>query len=215
MNCCCPHSKSAGRFFSFFAHRHRKRFEKKGFELSQIQLLSGLDQASYKDATILEIGSGVGHLHQTLLENGAKSAVGIDLSSKMNEEARQWAKERGLSKRTQYFDNDFIMIADELEDADITILDKVVCCYPDAESLVKKSLSKTQRVYALTYPRNRWYIHLVMNLLTLLMVIIGSDFRPYVHDPKNIEKWITNNNYNKTYEVSNFMWLTQIYIKIH
>jgi hypothetical protein len=39
MNCCCPHSRSASKFFSFFAGRHRKRFEKKGFEPSGMQVL--------------------------------------------------------------------------------------------------------------------------------------------------------------------------------
>jgi magnesium-protoporphyrin O-methyltransferase len=213
MNCCCSHSQSAGRFFSFFARRYRRRFEKKGFEPSQKQLLAGLEQAGYSGATVLEIGSGVGHLHQTLLEKGAASAVGIDLSPKMNEEARQWAEERGLGERTRYFDDDFMILADELEVADVTILDKVVCCYPDAEGLVKQSLKKTQRVYALTYPHNRWYIRFVMSVSALLMLLIGSDFRPYVHDPILIEQWIIDNGYTKNYEASSFIWLTQVYIK--
>lgn len=213
MNCCCPHSVSTGRFFSFFAHKYRKRFEKNGFEPSQKQLLSGLKQAGYKDSTILEIGSGVGHLHQTLLEQGALSAVGIDLSSKMNDEARRWAKERGLTERTRYFDNDFMMLTDELDISNITILDKVVCCYPDAEGLIKQSLDKTQHTYALTYPRNRWYIRLAMGTMSLLMLLTGSDFRPYVHDPKLIEQWIVDNGYTKQFESTTFVWLTQVYVK--
>lgn len=213
MNCCCPHSRSAGRFFSFFARRYRKRFEKKGFEPSQKQLIAGLTLAGYNAATVLEIGSGVGHLHQTLLEQGASSAIGIDLSSKMNDEARQWAEERGLGERTRYFDDDFMVLADELEIANVTILDKVVCCYPDAEGLIKKSLEKTQRVYALTYPRNRWYVRTGMGAMALFMLLIGSDFRPYVHDPILIEQWIVNNGYIKQYEATTFIWLTQVYVK--
>lgn len=213
MSCCCPHSQSAGRFFSFFARRYRRRFEKKGFEPSQKQLIAGLEQAGYSDATVLEIGSGVGHLHQTLLEQGASSAVGIDLSPKMNDEARQWAEERGLDKRTRYFDDDFMSLTNELAAADITILDKVVCCYPDAEGLIKKSLEKTQRVYALTYPRYRWYVRFAMSIMALLMLLIGSDFRPYVHDPRLIEQWIINAGYIKKYEALTFIWLTQVYVK--
>lgn len=212
MSCCCPHSQSAGRFFSFFACSYRRRFEKKGFEPSQKQLLAGLEQAGYSDATILEIGSGVGHLHQTLLEQGASSAVGVELSSKMNEVARQWAEERGLDKRTRYFDDDFMSLTSELLAADITILDKVVCCYPDAEGLIKKSLEKTQRVYALSYPRYRWYVRFGMGAMALLMLLIGSDFRPYVHDPRLIEQWIINGGYIKKYEATTFIWLTQVYL---
>lgn len=213
MNCCCPHSNSANRFFSFFAGRYRKRFEKKGFEPSQKQLLEGLEQAGYQDAKILEIGSGVGHLHQTLLERGAESAVGVDLASKMIEEARHWAQERGLAEKTDYVEGDFMEIRDSLPDVEVTVLDKVVCCYPDADGLVHSSLAKTSRVYALTYPRDRWYVRAMMGLVALGMKIIRSDFRPYVHAPESIEKWITQAGFDKNYQNQNMVWLTQVYVK--
>lgn len=213
MNCCCPHSNSANRFFSFFAGRYRKRFEKKGFEPSQKQLLEGLEQAGYQDAKILEIGSGVGHLHQTLLERGAESAIGVDLASKMIEEARHWAQERGLAEKTDYVEGDFMEIRDSLPDVEVTVLDKVVCCYPDADGLVHSSLAKTSRVYALTYPRDRWYVRAMMGLVALGMKIIRSDFRPYVHAPESIEKWITQAGFDKNYQNQNMVWLTQVYVK--
>jgi len=213
MSCCSPHSNSANRFFSFFAGRYRKRFEKKGFEPSQKQLLEGLEQAGYKDAKILEIGSGVGHLHQTLLEQGANSAVGIDLASKMIEEARRWADERELADRTTYVEGDFMEIADSVMDADVTVLDKVVCCYPDADGLVHESLARTNRVYALTYPRNRWYVRTVMGMTAWVMKIMRSDFRSYVHDPELIEKWIRDSGFDKVYQNNNLIWMTQVYLK--
>jgi len=213
MSCCCPHSNSANRFFSFFAGRYRRRFEKKGFEPSQQQLLEGLQRAGYQDMKILEIGSGVGHLHQTLLEQGASSAVGIDLASKMICEARKWAAERRLADRTAYVEGDFMEVADTVNEADVTVLDKVVCCYPDAEGLVTASLEKTNRVYALTYPRNRWYIRAVMGVTAAVMKIMRSDFRSYVHDPELIEKWISGSGFDKIYQNTNMVWLTQVYLK--
>lgn len=175
--------------------------------------MTGLEQAGYQDAKILEIGSGVGHLHQTLLERGAASAVGVDLASKMIEEARRWAAERTLTDRTDYVDGDFMEIHPTLPDADVTVLDKVVCCYPDADGLVHASLAKTGRVYALTYPLNRWYIRAMMGLVALAMKIVRSDFRPYVHDPERIEKWITETGFDKHYQNNNMVWLTQVYVK--
>ncbi|MFW2439774.1 MAG: class I SAM-dependent methyltransferase [Arenicellales bacterium] len=213
MSCCCPHSNSANHFFSFFAGRYRRRFEKKGFEPSQKQLLEGLEKAGYMNAKILEIGSGVGHLHQTLLEQGAKSATGIDLASKMISEAQKWADERGLADRTSYIEGDFMEIAEAAMDADITVLDKVVCCYPDADGLVHKSLDRTNRVYALTYPRNRWYVRMVMGMTAWVMKTMRSDFRSYVHDPELIERWINDAGFNKVYQNNNLVWLTQVYVK--
>lgn len=211
MNCCCPHSVSAGKFFSLFARRYRKRFARKGFEPSQIQLLTGLQQAGFTDATLLEVGSGVGHLHQHLLESGAASAVGIDLAPKMVAEAIDWARERGLSDRTRYIEGDFMDLEADIDPAEIVILDKVVCCYPDAEGLIQAALGKTQRVLALTYPRDRWYVRLGMALVVSGLYLFRSDFRPYVHDPEDIERWITTAGFHKTYEATTISWLTQIY----
>ena len=213
MNCCCPHTRSASRFFSFFAGRHRKRFEKKGFETSQMQLMEGLKQAGYQDAKILEIGSGVGHLHQTLLEQGARSAVGVDLAPKMIDEARHWAEERSLTDRTDYVEGDFVEIYPTLSNADVTVMDKVVCCYPDADGLVHATLIKTNRVYALTYPRNLWYVRALVGVMAWGMKVLGSDFRPYVHDPVLIEKWITDAGFGKQYQNHDPIWLTQVYVR--
>jgi len=213
MSCCCPHSKSGGRIFSFFARSYRRRFTKKGFEPSQVQLMDGLKQVGYNDATLLEVGSGVGYMHQVLLEQGAKTAVGIDLAGDMLDEARDWAAEKGLTERTEYIQGDFIELLDQVEVAEITILDKVVCCYPFAELLINSSTAKTAQVYALTYPRKRWFIKLAIEIMAIGLKLIGSDFRAFVHEPADIERWIIKAGFKKDYQVQTFIWLTQVYIK--
>jgi magnesium-protoporphyrin O-methyltransferase len=213
MSCCCPHSKSGGRIFSFFARSYRRRFAKKGFEPSQVQLMDGLEQAGYNNATLLEVGSGVGYLHQVLLEQGAKTAVGIDLSGDMLDEAKNWAAEKGLTDRTEYIQGDFIELLDQVEAAGVTILDKVVCCYPHAELLVNSSIKKTTRVYALTYPRKRWFIKLAIEIMAVGLKLMRSDFRAFVHEPADIERWIIKAGFKKTYQAQTFIWLTQVYKK--
>lgn len=213
MSCCCPHSKSGGRIFSFFARSYRRRFTKNGFEPSQQQLMQGLQQAGYKDASLLEVGSGVGYMHQVLLELGAKNAVGIDLAADMLKEAQEWADEKGLTDRVQYIQGDFIELLDQVDVAEVTILDKVVCCYPHAELLVNSSIAKTNRVYALTYPRNRWFIRVAIEVMAFILKLSGSDFRAFVHNPNDIEAWITEAGFKKAYQNKTFIWLTQVYQK--
>jgi SAM-dependent methyltransferase len=212
MSTCCGHVQSAGRFFSFFARRYRKRYKRKGFEASQKQLMAGVEQVGYRGATVLDIGCGVGHLHQTLLEQGARSAVGIDLAPRMLVEARDWAVQRGLSDRAVYIEGDF-MTLDGIDNADICLLDKVVCCYPDARGLVEKSLAKTKRVYGLTYPRDRWFIRLGAKVIACVLWLMRSEFRSYVHDPVQIASWITHAGFAKRFEAQTTAWLTQIYVK--
>jgi SAM-dependent methyltransferase len=212
MSTCCSHAQSAGRFFSFFARRSRKRYKRKGFEASQKQLIAGLEQAGYRGASVLDIGCGVGHLHQTLLEQGARAAVGIDLAPRMLAEARDWAKQRGLSDHVSYIEGDFMSL-DGIDDADIVLLDKVVCCYPNAHGLVEKSLAKTKRIYGLTYPRDRWFVRLGVEVIACLLRLLRSDFRSYVHDPAQIERWITSKGFHKRFEAQTAIWSTQVYEK--
>jgi len=211
--CCCPHSADAGRLFSRLARRYRRRYQRAGLEASQRQLIEGLRRAGFEGRTLLEIGSGVGYLHQLLLEAGARRAVGIELAEAMIVEAREQASARGLEGRTEYHAGDFTDLADTLAPADVTILDKVICCYPDAERLVHCSLAKTRRVYALTLPRNRWYTRLGVGLIAAGMRLIGSRFRPYVYDPEHIARWVTAAGFRMSFEAKTLVWLTRIYTR--
>lgn len=213
MTCCCLHNVDTGRFFSRFARRYRRRYLRKGFEPSQQQLLAGLRAAGVRDATLLEIGCGVGVLHQSLFEEGAARAVGIDLSERMIDEARTLARERGLDGRIDYRVGDFADLADRVEPADVTILDKVICCYPDAETLIERSLARTRRVYAYTIPRNRWFIRSVAAVGAGLLRMIGSQFRSYVHDPARIEAAVRAKGFRRAYENQTAIWLTRVYTR--
>jgi SAM-dependent methyltransferase len=209
----CCHSESGSKFFSFFARSYRKRFEKKGLEESQKQLLAGLEQIGYSEATLLDIGCGVGHLHLSLLERGAGAAAGIDLSPKMLSEAKKWAEERGHGDNVNYIEGDFMEIDGDVAAADVCLLDKVVCCYPDAQGLINKSIAKTRRTYALTYPRDRWFVRLGTRVWNSMFWIARSDFRSFVHDPIQIENWIADYGLEKRFEDHTTAWLTQIYVR--
>ncbi len=209
--CCSLHARSTGRCFSRFARRYRRRFERRGLESSQRHLVAGLDRVGAQGASLLEIGAGVGYLHQMLLERGADSAVGIDLASEMVAQAEDRARAHGLAARTRYLCGDFLELADAIAEADVTILDKVICCYPDADGLVHASLARTRRVYALTYPRDRGFVRFAVAAASLALRLVRSDFRPYVHDPDRVVQWITGAGFVKRYENRTPVWLTQVF----
>jgi magnesium-protoporphyrin O-methyltransferase len=62
------------------------------------------------------------------------------------------------SRSTQFIQGDFVAISGTLPDADVVTLDRVVCCYPDAEVLLGAAAARTRQLLALTYPRDRWYV---------------------------------------------------------
>ena len=213
MSCCCVASGGIGRFFGHFARRYRRRYEKRGLEATQRQLVEGLRQAGFEGARLLEIGCGVGYLHQQLLRDGAMRALGVDISEAMLVQARELARAAGLADRAEYRQGDFVELAGDIGPVDVTLLDKVVCCYPDAEALVTKSLAKTRRVYALTYPRDHVFSRVGTRGLNVFLWLMRSAYRTYVHDPRRIEAWITAAGLKKRYENRTFIWLTQVYMR--
>lgn len=213
MQCCRTQRDDTGRFFSLFARLSKRCYQRKGLGKSQEHLIAGLTQVEFSGASILEIGCGVGYLHQMLIKQGATSAVGVDMSEKMLAEARSFAEKQSLSEVTEYRFGDFVELAPNLGEADITILDKVVCCYPDAQSLVNHSLQKTRGVYALTYPRLHLFNRINARIWSFILWVSRSTFRSYVHDPALIERWIVENGCHKQFEDRTFMWLTQVYTR--
>jgi 2-polyprenyl-3-methyl-5-hydroxy-6-metoxy-1,4-benzoquinol methylase len=213
MSCCSIPCADTSRFFSRLTRLYRWRFCLFGFEESQHQLIEGIRRARLEGTTLLEIGCGAGHLQRALLQAGAHHGVGVDLSARLLEEARHEAQNAGLAARTDYRQGDFVDLADEIAPADIVILDKVVCCYPDAERLLAAALDRTQRVLALTYPRDRAATRVGVALMTALLRLAGCRFRPYVHDPASIQQWIRRGGFHRHSSVNTFAWSTEIHLR--
>lgn len=173
--------------------------------------MEGLKQIGFVGQSILEIGCGVGSFHLTMLDSGATHAIGVDLSEPMLAEARILANEMGHEGDTVYRSGDFSVVESEIEQADVTVLDKVVCCYPDAERLIRLSIGKTRRTYALTYPRINVLTRLAFTCAQAGLWLVRSKFRPYLHDPSDIERWISENGFKKAHEASGPFWLSQVY----
>ncbi len=211
---CCDTSGGTGRFFSRFSGRYMRRYERAGLETTQRQLCAALEAAGIKDKTLLEIGCGVGYLHQHLLVKGAKSAVGVDLSVAMLKEAEALAAKQGLADRTHYEQGDFRDMASRMQSADITLLDKVICCYPDAEGLLAATTSRTNVLCALTFPRGHGVNRLAVRLASLFLRVFGSSYRPFVHNPEAVDVWIRSAGFRRISDARTLFWFTRVYQRL-
>lgn len=210
---CCVHSQAAARLFSRLSRYYLWRYRLLGLERSQRQLVAGLAEIGLTGARLLEIGCGVGFLLQHLLERGASQAVGVDLSAAMLAEAETQARRRGLSGRVRYVQGDFLDLATNLEPVDIVILDKVICCYPDAEALLTRAAEHARRAVALTYPRLTLLNRIGMQAVNRCLAWVGSGFRTYLHDPQAVEAWLSQAGLTKAYEAKTLVWRTEVFIR--
>ena len=63
-------------------------------------------------------------------------------------------------------------------------LDRVVCCYPDAEALLRQAAGRACQLLAFTYPRDRWYMRTLIVLENFWLRLTGKEFRAFVHAPE-------------------------------
>jgi magnesium-protoporphyrin O-methyltransferase len=209
MNCCTL--EGTDKFFNAQAGRYKKYFQKKGLHKEQKYLVEGIRRSGMQDAEILEIGCGIGGLHLSLLKDGAAKATGFDISEKMIGTARKLSAEMGLQERTQYRHGDFVAMHDGAPAADVTILDKVICCYEDVSELIAHSTAKTRRIYAVSYPRQNPFVRLVFKATKFFLKLFRQAFHPYYHEPKQIQSCIVEAGFEKVYEKETMVWLVQVF----
>ena len=212
MSCCAEHVGAAKRCFGFMSKLYARRYRRKGLDDTQRYLVEQLASLGLEGQSLLEVGCSVGEVHQTLLDRDAARALGIDLAQRMLDYARARAGERGLTDRVEYRLGDFVELRDTIEVADITVLDKVVCCYPAPKQLLDAAADCTRRVIALTYPRKHLLSALSTLVWNLAFWVLRSDFRTFVHDPCAVRAWLEDRGLRRVVDRDTLMWHTQVYV---
>jgi 2-polyprenyl-3-methyl-5-hydroxy-6-metoxy-1,4-benzoquinol methylase len=212
-SCCSPGSPCNGTntFFTRWSRYYAKRFRAGGLEPVQKYLLDGIGTEPVTGRSVLDIGCGVGSLHLTLLQRGAATSVGVDLSEGMLREARSFADTLGLSQRTEYLNGDFAVLAPTIPESDITVLDKVVCCYEDLHALVTSSTCKTKRLYALSHPKENIIMKSLFKGHKTLAGIFGWSFHPFWHNWDEMKSLIVSQGFTLTYERSTLAWQVLVF----
>ena len=103
------------------------------------------------------------------------------------------------------------MIAGTLPDADVVTLNRVVCCYPDAEALVGAAASRTRQVLAFTYPRDRWYVRTMIALVNFWLRLTGKKFRAFVHSPERMAAVLEASGLMRATQRGTLVWMLDLY----
>lgn len=217
MSSCCSvpvDNEPTNKFFSRWAKRYAKRFRKGGLEKTQRYILEGIRKEPVTARRILDIGCGVGSLHLTLLKEGAATATGVEISEGMISQAKKFAEDFRLQDRTNYVVGDFVREAPAVQEADLTMLDKVVCCYEDYDALISTSTAKTRSIYALSHPRQNILVEFVFKLQIFFAKLFRSAFHPFWHDWSAIHRLILTKNFELIYSNSTIAWQVLVYRRI-
>ena len=154
--CCAPRYRKV--FSERLARRDARRYRRKGLDKTAREIVDRLAERGVSDASVLEVGGGVGAIDIELLKAGAREATVVELSEEYDREAAALLLESGLADRVARRHGDFVEVEGGVEPADVVVMHRVVCCYPDPESLVGAAALHARRLLALSFPRDTWWV---------------------------------------------------------
>jgi 2-polyprenyl-3-methyl-5-hydroxy-6-metoxy-1,4-benzoquinol methylase len=181
---CCDRAGYQATFSNRFARRMARRYQRHGLNRTQERLVGFLVERGIDGATVLEIGGGVGDLQVELLRRGAASVTNLEISTSYEEEAHQLLKHSGMTERVTRRFIDIATAPDEVGQADVVVLHRVVCCYPDYQRLLAAAGSHARRLLVFSHPPRNPATRFMIGGENLLRRLRRNDFRAFVHPPE-------------------------------
>ena len=205
MNCC--DARGCDQFFSpRFARRVARRYRRRGVDKTARQMIAFLEERGIEGATVLEVGGGVGEIQLELLKHGAAHTVNLELSPAYDEEAQKLLREAGLEDRADRRIRDIAAGENSIEPADVVVLHRVVCCYPDYERLLTAVAEHAQRLVVFSYPRRNAISRLVVAAQNLSFRLLRREFRTFAHPPAAMLTVLTKRGLRPSFDHHGFIW---------
>ena len=186
MSDCCSPKGYRWIFNETNARSEAKRYRRKGLDPTSRRIVEFLKQQGVEGRTVLEVGGGIGAIQLELLKAGASRAVSVELTPTYEQEAEALVREAGFADRVERKLMDFAETAADVEAADVVIMNRVVCCYPDMPRLAGAAADHARQMLVLSYPRETWWTRLGLRLGNLILRVLRREFQVFLHPPDQI-----------------------------
>lgn len=211
---CCAHCRAIeGKFGRRAAQSDWRRYRRRGPDGTTRRILELLRDVGPGELGLLDVGGGIGVIAHELLARGVRSALLVDAASAYLETAAAEARNGGYAERLRLLHGDFVNVAPEVAAADVVTLDRVVCCYPDYRRLLAAAADKCGKALALSYPRDRWYVRLVVALLNLGRRLARDPFRAFVHPEKEFQRVLAESGLRLRDMRDGLVWRVALYAR--
>jgi len=159
------------------------RYRKRGPDRPASRIVEFLQNRGVEGATVLEVGGGVGEIQLELLKRGAERTTNLELSPAYEEEAGKLARDAGVERRVERRLHDIAVDPAEVEPADIVVLHRVVCCYPDYERLLGAAADHARRLLVFSHPPRNVISRSILAAQNLGFRLSRKQFRVFAHPP--------------------------------
>ena len=203
--CCDPRGYDQV-FGSQFARRLARRYRRRGLGATEQRIVDFLTEHGVKGATVLEIGGGVGEIQLELLRRGAAEATNLELVAGYDAEARRLATDAGLADRMRRRLVDIAATPDRVEAADIVVLHRVVCCYPDYRRLLGAAADHARRLLVFSHPPRNALSLTALATENAWFRLTGKAFRTFAHPPGAMLQVLHDRGMRATYTHPGRLW---------
>jgi hypothetical protein len=204
-DCCTP--KGYRQIFSEKnARAEARRYRRKGLDGISRRIADLLKQRGVESKTLLEVGGGIGAIEIELLQAGVLRAVNVELTPTYEGAAGELLDEFGLADRVERRVMDFAGAGPEVESADIVVMNRVICCYPDMPKLASAASERATSVLVISFPNDRWWTRLGLMAANFGFRVIRMQFRVFLHPPNLILAAVEQHGFTTTFNERGLVW---------
>jgi magnesium-protoporphyrin O-methyltransferase len=206
MSDCCSPKGYRSIFSEKRARAEARRYRRRGLDRTSQRIAELLKQQGIVGRTLLEVGGGIGAIQIELLRAGMTRAVNIELTPTYEAAAQGLLREAGLEDRVERRVTDFAEAAGEVEAADIVIMNRVICCYPDMPKLAGAAADHTREVLVVSFPKERWWTRALISVGDLALRVARQQFQVFLHSPDKIIATAERHGLKTASTQTSFFW---------
>ena len=206
MSDCCTPKGYRTIFSERSAGKEAKRYRRKGLDGTSKRIFDLVKKRGVEGKTLLEVGGGVGAIEIELLKSGMAKAVNVELTPTYEAAASALIGEAGLSGRVERKVMDFTEAGEEVGNADVVVMNRVICCYPDMPKLAGAAAERTKEMLVISFPNDRWWSQLGLSFGNFLFGLFRIQFRVFLHSPAQILAAVEQHGFRPRFNERGFLW---------
>jgi len=168
------------------ARAQARSYRRNGLDSTSRRIVELLKEQGVDGLTLLEVGGGIGAIQIELLKAGLSRAVSVELTPTYEESAAELLREAGLQDRVERKVMDFAQLGDQIDEADIVVMNRVICCYRDMPRLAGAAADHARGLLVMSFPKERWWTRVIVRMANIGMAMTRREFRIFLHAPVRI-----------------------------
>jgi 2-polyprenyl-3-methyl-5-hydroxy-6-metoxy-1,4-benzoquinol methylase len=203
-DCCTP--KGYRQIFSEKnAAGEAKRYRRKGLDGTSTRIFDFIRERGVEGKTLLEVGGGIGAIAIELLKAGMTRAINVELTPTYEAAAGELLVEAGLANLVERRVMDFAEAGPEF-DADVVVMNRVICCYPDMPKLAGAAADRARGLLVMSFPNRRWWTRLGLTVTNIGFRAIRMQFRVFLHPPTLILAAVERRGFTTKLNQPGILW---------